>query len=762
MQEQRKEAVTKVSLALSLANEHDPVAEYLFEDVSRQLEKDTVILNQFCRNKMELPELRNYVKNKYFSGFWNKYNLIITPCRPEDNVLIEDVEPEWYHCYSFFDQIISDMGVTLPDSRFFYLDLYTGRISYLGIFPYKAEGEEEVTLFFELFSRLTTDFLGYPELLLDERLHEDRLIEKYSYAKYYKGKLVSKYGDFSYSLNATLFGRMTGDYLTVKLDGYTHLLYRSEPDSLIVLSLPSIKFIDLLIGFSYIFLFYYLCMALILAIRNVQRPDIRFLRNLRSKIQFSTMMILLLSLILIAASTIWLSMRNYRQQQNEVLQEKLQSVLVELSHKLSNEDHLSQDWSADKYNNLNQLLIKFSDVFFTDINLYSPEGDLLATSRFEIFDMGLQGEKMNPLAFYKLSKEKQSQFIHRESIGKLKFQSAYVPFFNAGGKLLAYLNLPYFTKQKDLQASLSALIVTIVNIYVILILITIVLTILISDQITRPLELLQLRFRELKVGNKYEQIVYKRNDEIGNLVEEYNRMVLELERSINLLTRSERESAWREMAKQIAHEIKNPLTPMRLSVQQLNKVWVEKPDDFETYLTNVTHTLIEQIDNLSAIASEFSNFAKMPVAKFEKTDLMRVLKQSVKLFDSNPAVSINLHTKADAVFINADGEQLSRVFINIIKNGIQSIPEDRKGQIEINTAIEETTAVVRISDNGKGIPEEIRSKLFMPNFTTKTSGMGLGLAIVKNIVEQMNGDIKFETRVNEGSVFILHLPLFDH
>lgn len=755
-----KESKVKTSLALSLANEHDPVAEYLFEELSGDIESDTSLIGRLKRDSINIDELGDYLTKNYFTGFWSKYHLRITLCRPTDNVLIEVPEFQWVHCYSFFDTLSRDIGFNLPESNFYYLDYQAGRISYLGRFPFLFdEPPYEITLFIELDSRLTRNLLGYPELLLDKELQKERLIKKYSYAKYYKGNLVMQAGDFSYSLSSELFGSVDNELQNIKLDGYNHLLYKPEKDNLIVLSLPSIKFIDVIVGFSYIFLFYYVCLMLVITAQRMQRTDFHLLDNLRSKIQFTIISILIVSLMLVAAGTIWLNIRSYRNNQNNILQEKIHSVLIELKHKLEYEVVLSPYWSAPNYDNLDQLLIKFSDVFYSDINLYDPQGELLATSRYEIFDLGLQGEKMDPTAYHKLQREKRAQFIHREKIGELSYLSAYTPFENTEGKLLAYLNLPYFTKQKEFQASLSALIVTIINIYVILILITIVTSVLISDQITRPLEILQQRFRQLKLGDKYEQITYKRKDEIGRLVEEYNKMVRELEKSVDLLARSERESAWREMAKQIAHEIKNPLTPMRLSVQQLKKLWLDKKEDFDKYMDSVSGTLIEQIDNLSAIASEFSSFAKMPEIKLEPIDIVDVTKKCVKLFEGSNDYSITFNAAYDKLIIHSDREQLSRVLINVIKNGIQSIPDDRKGIIAIELDKKVKEVEIRISDNGRGIPDEVKSRMFMPNFTTKSSGMGLGLAIVKNIVEQLKGKITFNTKLGEGTVFILSFPV---
>jgi signal transduction histidine kinase len=462
---------------------------------------------------------------------------------------------------------------------------------------------------------------------------------------------------------------------------------------------------------------------------------------------------------MIAGSTIWFNIRKYNETQLAHLKEKMQSVYLELDRRLARENVLNWQWKSTRYDNLDQLLTRISDLFYCDINLYSIDGNLLATSRPEIFQLGLQSDKMEPHAYAKIHDEQLAFFVHKESINKLNYQSAYTPLTNYDGNLIAYINIPYFTRQKELQEDITTLTIAILNIYVLLILLTIIVAVFISDQITKPLEMLQARFRLFKLGGKYEQIGYNREDEIGRLVEEYNKMVIELERSVELLAKSERESAWREMAKQVAHEIKNPLTPMRLSVQQLQRAWDDGKEDFEHYLKRVCKTLVEQIDNLSSIASEFSNFAKMPSMKMSVTDIGEILSKAVELFHGTENVEIELQKTDKQLNVMADAEQLNRVFINIIKNGIQSIPEEKAGKIAVILYNKENTAIIEIRDNGKGIPDDVKQKMFMPNFTTKSSGMGLGLAIVQNILDQINGKITYKTRVGTGTTFIISLPL---
>ena len=272
---------------------------------------------------------------------------------------------------------------------------------------------------------------------------------------------------------------------------------------------------------------------------------------------------------------------------------------------------------------------------------------------------------------------------------------------------------------------------------------------------------IQENLQKMELGKQNEPILYNRHDEIGSLVKEYNKKVEELAVSADLLARSERESAWREMAKQIAHEIKNPLTPMKLNIQHLQRAKGEGKE-YNEYIERVTATLIEQIDNLSNIATEFSNFAKIPTARNQVFLLAEQLRKVLALFETHENVIIDFNSNGwEDLQVNADREQLSRAIINLVKNGIQSVPETRKGKIDILLNKREHMAVISVSDNGTGVPVDLRDKLFSPSFTTKSSGMGLGLAIVKNIVENFLGKVWFETKMGKGTTFFVEIPVYE-
>jgi nitrogen fixation/metabolism regulation signal transduction histidine kinase len=289
--------------------------------------------------------------------------------------------------------------------------------------------------------------------------------------------------------------------------------------------------------------------------------------------------------------------------------------------------------------------------------------------------------------------------------------------------------------------------------------VSVVLAVIISERIVQPIKMIQNKFEKIELGKQHEKIEYNRKDELGQLVSEYNNMAQKLEESAKLLAQGERESAWREMAKQIAHEIKNPLTPMKLSIQFLMRSKENNDADFDKKLEKVSGTLIQQIDTLSSIATGFSNFAKMPKPDEHPFNVVETLGNVIQLFNNieNIDITSDLGEESEIIIV-ADKEQISRVFINLIKNATQAIPEGVRGKIHVSLTHAEKL-VIKISDNGCGIPDEIRGKLFTPSFTTKSSGSGLGLAMVKNIIINAKGDITFESEVGKGTTFIITLPL---
>jgi two-component system, NtrC family, nitrogen regulation sensor histidine kinase NtrY len=384
---------------------------------------------------------------------------------------------------------------------------------------------------------------------------------------------------------------------------------------------------------------------------------------------------------------------------------------------------------------------------------------LVTSTKNKIFSSGLISKQINAEAFEKMRVQSQSFYIHDEKIGSLKYISAYVPVLDTKHNVIAYLNLPFFTNEAELSDEISAFFVNFVNLYILFFLVAAVIAYIITQRVTAPLTLIQNKLSKLSLSSKNEIIEWKDEDEIGELVAQYNKMIIALEESANRLAEGEREGAWREMAKQIAHEIKNPLTPMKLSVQHLQRAWAAKGENIDEIFKRVTSVLIEQIDSLSNLASEFSSFAKMPEPVAEKLELNDLLRLTAALYENTQNIHVAFEPYTTTAFVMADKDQLSRVFKNLITNAIQAIPDETEGVIEIKILKTETYYKVEVSDNGKGIPDEQGNKVFIPSFSTKTSGMGLGLAISKKIVESVGGKIYFVSQVNVGTTFVVELPV---
>jgi nitrogen fixation/metabolism regulation signal transduction histidine kinase len=440
----------------------------------------------------------------------------------------------------------------------------------------------------------------------------------------------------------------------------------------------------------------------------------------------------------------------YRQEQNNMLLDRSEQIARGLESKLFYMDELKPGVV-----NVNLL----ADVNAVDLNLYDVSGKLLTTTQPRIFDYGIQADRINPTAFIYLARLKRAEYVNKEKAGKLSYLAAYKPIRNTKNKIIAFLSLPNYNYLKDADKQLNTFLNTLINIYA-LVLVTIgFFAVFVANKITYPLTLIQENLSKIKIGTKNEPIVWKRDDEIGRLIEEYNKMILALEDNAYKLARSERESAWREMAKQVAHEIKNPLTPLKLGVQLLEKSWKENDPNFSKKFEKFSKSFIEQIESLSNIASEFSNFAKMPDTTFTDVDLSEVISQSIQVFSKLNDLQIDFENRSGGrVIVKGDKDHLLKIFNNLLKNAVEAIPDYVEGHIKITLEERRGTAHLTITDNGKGIPENLRERIFHPNFTTKSSGTGLGLAFVKQAVENMMGSVSFKTTDNDGTSFFIDIP----
>lgn len=749
----KKEREVQKLMAGNLVAEHDPAAEVFLVEIQEEIRTDPNIPDYLIPPFDKIDE---YLENTYFSGFFRQYDLQITVCTGADSVTLRPQNIQT-PCFPFFDSMILNQGMQLPGTDFYYMDNMDGRITYFGKLHYPLSSDSiGVSIFIDLKSRILSEGIGFPELLIDKSMRKPANYKRFDYAKYFGGELVDRHGYYPYNYYIYSYNFEDREFSYNIWDGYEHLIHRTREDNYVIVSRSLYTFVDYLISFPYLFSFYFLfSLAALLLLQPGMRTK-KVLFDLKFRIQAAIISIVFISLLVVALSTIFYNIEESQIRLREDLDHKMNSIAMEMDMQLENVAAISpemRDWLMPE-------LFKLSNVFETDINIYGVEGDLIVSSRPEIFGRGLVSERINAQAYFELFENFQTNYFQPEKIGGLSYLSAYEPIINNSGDYLGFINLPYFTHQDKYSQEISTYIVAFINLYVLLFLASMAVAVIIANQITLPLATIRENLRKMEFGKRNEPLSYSRDDEIGKLVKEYNRKVDELAVSADLLARSERESAWREMAKQVAHEIKNPLTPMKLNIQHLQRFRGEGRE-YRDYVNRIARNLIDQIDTLSEIATEFSNFAQIPRAMKQVFNLNTQISKVIELYENHDRVDISFDRgDDDTVLVNADREQLSRALINLIKNGIQAIPEERQGTIIISVRKKEHMVVIAVADNGTGIPTELQEKMFSPSFTTKSSGMGLGLAIVKSIAENFNGRVWYDTVINQGTTFYLEIPIF--
>lgn len=750
--ERSKEETILGNLASSVLKERDLVSEIGLVDKTAEIAADFRVKEMLSQKNPNPEQLLEYLRRFYLGDIWRKYDIQVVLCWP-NSVLYINENDENSDCYPYFQGMLNEIGERVNKSNIYYLDNLSGRVNYFAWIKYFEGEENEISLFIDLETRAISRGIGYPELLSENSVDLSSLYDGYCFARYVDGKLVNYTGDYQYN---TLSSWIINDTLTQTFNGYIHRFHATGSNEMFVLSKPLHSSVDTLLFLVYLFLYMFIITYMGVFITQMYYVNEKRSRSLASRIRTSVIFILLLSFMLIGATSIYFNVRQYKAKQLEVLKEKNKSVQVALDAFLGQENSIEDIDSRE----MTRFLQELSNTLYIDINLFNINGHLASTSRPEIFRRELMGRLIAPNAFFALQYQQKPFVLANESLVGLKYLSVYQPISNWDNKLLGFVNLPYFVSSDELSNDVTDFIVVLLNIYLVFVILAVLLTLLLTREITKPLLLIREKISGFRLRGSNEKIEYSGRDEVAQLVEDYNRLVDELEQSAENLASSERSLAWRQMARQIAHEIKNPLTPMKLSIQHLQRARNENDDRFADFFAKTTTTLVEQIDNLSRIASEFSSFSKMPEFKPSKVDLIERAGVAVNLFVDMPNVKVQLKHVKTQILVYADREQLNQVFNNLIKNAIQAIPKDRKGLVVVDISQEKNFAKVKIIDNGKGISVASREKLFEPNFTTKSSGMGLGLAIAKNILINSGGDIWFETLENRGTTFYFTLPLY--
>ena len=750
---QRREQRERTVLAERLAVREDPVVEQLFRSTAPSVRRDGDLYRMLSGDAPCAPgELDERVRQRYFGGYWERYDVRLFGFDASGQVRCA-TDPDPPRSFSAQPGGLNDPLAVADMPDLFIEERLGGSFYHARIAVMPADDVPPAQLIVELHPRSLAQGLGFPALLLSGDDPLARRTERYAHARYMEGQLMERSGSQAqpqhWSRQLDKDGTL---WFTEK--GYEYLAKGDASATVIVLGLPERGFLDRATTFSYVFALFGI--LLVIGLTTVAMANGSLLTmGIGTKVRSALILFAVTALLFFGYGAQRLLAGQYAQRSEAAILEKARSVQRELARRLSGEQVL--DESHVGY--LEHLLGQLSNVFFTDITVYTTHGDLLSSSRPQVFTSGLLGTHMDPVAYRQVALRGMSELVHEESIGDAHYRTAYVPLLDRSGSALAYIALPTFADQRQQEDERSEVLVAVVNLFVLFFALGVFLAIIISNWTTRPLYVLKNALSHVGLQGVNEPIRYRGDDEVGQLVEVYNRKVEELRASAEKLARSERESAWREMARQVAHEIKNPLTPMKLSIQHFQRTWSPDLPDAAERMERFSQGMVQQIDALSAIAGEFSNFAQMPRANPERLVLAEVIRAATGLFHSAPGVEVTFKDATSQLVVNADREQLLRVFNNLLKNALQSIPAEHEGKVVVTLRHEAGNAIVEVQDNGTGIIEEDRERIFQPNFTTKTSGMGLGLAMVQRIVENAGGKVWFTTRIGEGTTFFVSLPL---
>jgi len=479
--------------------------------------------------------------------------------------------------------------------------------------------------------------------------------------------------------------------------------------------------------------------------------------SLRIRIFLSMIVLILIASILMASISVIQFKNEARNYHQERLERKEDAVKEHINYILSNTTYPLTEKNLPLI--FKDKIHELSDIHNVEINIYSLNGNLLKSSKAS-FSVDSISPPIPKYIIKLVQSSIEKRYVDIKSVDGIKNRSSYTQIKDDKFKPLGILNLPYVDDDSFYENEIQEFLIRLSQVYFFMLIIAFALAYFLASYITQSLKTISDKINETSLNQKNEKIVIEANSrEINSLIKAYNAMVDKLEESATMLAQSEREQAWREMAKQVAHEIKNPLTPMRLTVQSFERKFNPEDPDLKQKLNDYTKTLIQQIDTMTSVASAFSNFASMPAQQNETLNVVEVVEFSLDIFNEE---YITFESEEEEIITIMDRTQLIRIITNLVKNAIQAIPEEQtEKSILVAVKREENNVNITVKDNGIGIELEYIEHIFEPKFTTKTSGMGLGLGIIKNIIENYKGTITFETEFGRGTTFKVSLPIIE-
>ena len=752
--EKRRMIEDKHRFANQLLLKNDVLGEYLLTEIISGISDDAFILSKMKSPFSDKEDVKTKIKQVYIPSYFDKYDTEVSLFDTGGEPFDRNQKLVNFNFIKFYYN--EERNKTEHDDIYFVenpADNFSKE--YITLITLKQYGTILGHVMITMKLKKVIPNSLYPELLVDKSFVQSSYTKNYSYAVYDKEVLAGSAGNFNYNrdfraplkYNSLLFE--TG----IVINNYHHLAIDGADQKNIIITSPINQVKSIISNFSFLFMiFIFLTMIMLLILTlllSVRKTNL----NLSTRIQLYLNVAFFLPLLAVSISTLSLINSTYKEDVTKQYLDKAETTSNSMVNHLN--DFQSGKIEIDQLSNHLTQIARLAEI---DINLFETSGHLLSSSQPLIYEKGLMAEYINPEAYSGIIEQKYDRMILNEEVGELFFKTAYVGVKSfRTGELMAMIGIPYFESKEELDAHLIAGLTNIINIFTFVFIIFLAISYMASRVLTSPLQFIAQKLSKTTLSEYNEPIEWDTDDEIGLMVGEYNKMLLKLEESKNAIAQSEKESAWREMAKQVAHEIKNPLTPMKLTLQHLKRTFSNQEN--KEMIDQPINNLLQQVDTLSDIATSFSAFAKMPIPKNEKFEITRVIREASSLYSSNEN-SISLKIPDNEIYVIGDEKLMNRIFSNLIINGIQSVKSMNTPEIEIELhIIDKEKVLIKVKDNGEGIDPIIKDKVFIPNFSTKNEGSGIGLAIAKRGVEHAGGAIWFESELMKGTAFFIELPL---
>jgi two-component system, NtrC family, nitrogen regulation sensor histidine kinase NtrY len=731
--------------------DRDIFGEYLLQETATKIENDAFIQTRIASPFLNRDAIRQKIRQVFLPGYFNKYDV------------------EIFLFAASGESLDSRSTITFPElvktnpeaQRTNFPEVYfvndpNGLVGqqYMVVVPVKRFGITSGYIVLALGLKRVIPESVYPELLVDNRAQQIYRSQNFSYAVFSKGAILYSAGDYNYEqqFDPDWLGNSAIHLEGLTIDDYIHIAEEDDSGRVSVVTTPVPSRTSALGNFSFLMvlgLTVILIFILIQGMVNYLRGDKLYFS---ARVQLYLNLAFFLPLIIVSISTLSLTNSFSQNQLNQEYLDKAQSFGEQLSLQLM-EYIADRDENSISFENRLSDLAKLTNM---DANVYDQDGSLRATSQPLIFENSLLSTFINPSALGKI-RSGDNAFIRTESVGKLKYFVAYASLRKpSSGELMGIVGIPFFHSGISLEKVQVNIFLNILNIFTMIFIALLILSYFVSQWLTFPLKFITQTLRRTSLTKVNQPLVWKADDEIGLMVREYNQMLFKLSESKAELEQTQRERAWREIAQQVAHEIKNPLTPMKLTLQQMERA-IQSGKNTEEKTGKAIGTLLTQVDTLNEIASSFSSFAKMPEPVIQRVELVTLVKRIVDLH--SPEGDLNLLVNVREVYIMGDEQLLGRTFSNIILNAFQAAIPGKTNKVQVTLEKLSHTCRLSFEDHGKGIEPAIAERIFVPYFTTKKSGSGLGLAIAKQGIEHMQGKIWFETVVGSGTTFFIELPL---